>query len=428
MHTKKQKPFAALIAENIPYINLDAKEIILPYSTPFNFNIHDIAKNYSGVAYAKNQDGLLFPVKEIKPGDICSEVTISKPVSVNGNKYYDSYKCQSSAKEEKIIIGDNIAIILNTEEKIMQYKIVSSGPLSSCIKNLRFLIDALQNKEFCLGDTKVPLDVLESKVEEYTSGLNLLVSLQSALSKCHLTKELILNPNTLYDNKHYLILIDTIEKGREIKLDISEDAVICNLMICGQKIVCLAQKTKDNYYKISAFDPTKEAEAEREETRVKISAYTILRSDNLDHVLNIDFSKILDDIKKFETSETCLGWANNFALQLLLAYDNSKEKILLKTAEDIFDWISEQPSSENIRSELNLLQCNARKKEEFSEKELDFLHNIIESNFEKIFKFGAYVLLKDRYAANRCFEKLENKDQEGIKELPIYNLWQSMAY
>ena len=56
----------------------------------------------------------------------------------------------------------------------------------------------------------------------------------------------------------------------------------------------------------------------------------------------------------------------------------------------------------------------------FNKDEISTLNRIIETNSEDIIKCGAYILLDDYHNAQKCLEKLSEKEQEEFKKFPIY--------
>lgn len=115
-----------------------------------------------------------------------------------------------------------------------------------------------------------------------------------------------------------------------------------------------------------------------------ISQYCILQAQDLLTISNMDFDVLLPSFQNIEHHMETINRANDFLLELLNAYDMSKEgnrkEILLKTALDFCDWISEASEDEldyQIKT-LNRLQTIKRMRK-FTIDELEELYSMVEN-------------------------------------------------
>lgn len=427
MHLQKQRAFC-LLKDDVPQKEFGITNITIPYSSPFkDIDIEKVLLNLDSVSYI-NKDGIDYPFEEVKPGDISAIKTFNQDVSVNGKVYFHQYEILRSKYGMELIIGKFIKLKLKEGEKIT-YTYETKGTLSECIHNLTFFIESMKYNSIFLGDQSITLDFESKGIEALESKLRFLQKLQKALDLCHLEKELQLENLTDEDYRNIQILTQALIDHKDFGMQVPDDTLsfLFNVVVCKQRILCFARREVNGRYNLEAFSTDLPAMGEHNRKKYRISPYTILKHYNLVNVINLNFSNALVDIKKFGISEIYLGWVNNFVLQLLLAYDESKEVILLKTAKEVMNWVIEQSKDKKseIPYKLNLLQCKYREGILFNEEDTDYLHHILESDSDSACKFGAYVLLKDPYAAKH-FDKLDVKIQENIVKMPIYNLWKEL--
>lgn len=156
---------------------------------------------------------------------------------------------------------------------------------------------------------------------------------------------------------------------------------------------------------------------DKDKNQISISPYINLTTENL-----ISFSNINIDVmkKSFDSpeysEETCLRY-NLWLLELIKAYDESREHKWLEFAEYLIDKILEFSNSPSYR--INKLQIIKRIRN-LSKEEKDELYEIKENEKDNMIQCGIAILLENSSDFERYFNKLENKEE--FEKYPIYNL------
>ena len=110
---------------------------------------------------------------------------------------------------------------------------------------------------------------------------------------------------------------------------------------------------------------------------------------------------------------------NELILDLLKAYDEKKESIILETALDIIKWLKEKDNS--IYIVLNYYQTILRKRA-LSKEEIKNLKSLErkEENIEIL--LGISIILENKTNIDYYLEELTVKQKEKFKQYPIWNL------
>lgn len=110
-----------------------------------------------------------------------------------------------------------------------------------------------------------------------------------------------------------------------------------------------------------------------------------------------------------------------FLLEVLNAYDETRETKWLELAEMIITLIiSKQKENNNIYI-INKYQI-LRRKRELTNKEKNELKTIYDSDENIMVKASCAILIGNSYDFEINFEKLNEKEKEEFQQYPIYNL------
>ena len=156
---------------------------------------------------------------------------------------------------------------------------------------------------------------------------------------------------------------------------------------------------------------------DKDKNQISISPYINLTTENLISFsnINIDVMKKSFDLPEY-SEETCLRY-NLWLLELIKAYDESREHKWLEFAEYLIDKILEFINSPSYR--INKLQIIKRIRN-LSKEEKDELYEIKENEKDNMIQCGIAILLENSSDFERYFNKLENKEE--FEKYPIYNL------
>lgn len=139
---------------------------------------------------------------------------------------------------------------------------------------------------------------------------------------------------------------------------------------------------------------------------------------------NIRLPMIADDFKLLPCSEEIINEANLLMLEMIKAYDKSKNDELLVTAKKINDWLQEHPKL--IGREvciINKYQIKIRKTYlGYSDKAE--LFSIIEKSENNNYRAGAFILLGEFDEAKKIFDSYGEEQMQEFINYPIYTLYQ----
>ena len=165
------------------------------------------------------------------------------------------------------------------------------------------------------------------------------------------------------------------------------------------------------------------------EKKFPISQYIILKKEDFYLVNNIKYNILLPSFKRIKKYSETIGSINQFLLKMILAYDESQNEEILLIAKDFSEWICSEFNEEELSysiKELNKLQVIKRLRK-LNDEEKDKIYEILENkDINSEIRFGSYVLLEQKVAAKRYFEKLNEKSKKELINYPIYNLWKKM--
>lgn len=142
-------------------------------------------------------------------------------------------------------------------------------------------------------------------------------------------------------------------------------------------------------------------------------------------------NKAMNLLRKIQVeSEVCDQFGNGEATQVhhitvLRAYDKSKDKRLLRAAQQLSDWLQDKEINDitPFSKDLCMLQIIKRQRElTFEEK--GTLYKIAGEAENLIDKFSSLVLLDDEKSASKVLGEQCKKCHEYLMVQPIYNLYE----
>lgn len=156
----------------------------------------------------------------------------------------------------------------------------------------------------------------------------------------------------------------------------------------------------------------------------RISQFTVMTMADFLKYDNIRLPMIADDFKLLPCSEEIINEANLLMLEMIKAYDKSKNDELLVTAKKINDWLQEHPKL--IGREvciINKYQIKIRKTYlGYSDKAE--LFSIIEKSENNNYRAGAFILLGEFDEAKKIFDSYGEEQMQEFINYPIYTLYQ----
>ena len=163
--------------------------------------------------------------------------------------------------------------------------------------------------------------------------------------------------------------------------------------------------------KVFYFDKNKQ--------EVSISPYINLIAKNLTTFSNANIEIMKNSFEHEPYSEETCERYNLWLLELIKAYDESKDKKWLEFAEFLNNKILNNNKSNAYI--INKLQIIKRKRELLPE-EKDILYEIKETDNNRMIQCAVAILLDNKSDYERNYSKLEEKEKKQFIEFPIYNL------
>ena len=156
----------------------------------------------------------------------------------------------------------------------------------------------------------------------------------------------------------------------------------------------------------------------------KSTHFVMLNKDAMLKYCNIDYNALLDAVQHVPFSEDYSHSLNALLLEMLKAYDESKNSRieLLSTATALALWIKDSdPYTEHPIAILNYLQSVKRSRTLTSTEQAEILSLIEATQDNESIYVGAYLLLDNPVAAKIHFDKLPEESQKFFESCPIYH-------
>ena len=345
-------------------------------------------------------------------------MTNSRKIEILSNNNKHLLKIEyvfSDMKLKKIIIGDTITISITTSR--IDFELENTN-IKDTIKIIKFILDCIKEQKIEIKDL-LSVDLKEIP-KEYgiflEERLEYLEKIQNKLNKYGV--ELKSKIKDLSEEDWEKLNILTNLKSYK-KLE--EKNIFC-IEIKNKFIFVLLIKDNDGLIKdYNYFEERKENfEFIVNDGYYKYSPYINLKKEELIKALNMNTQTIEKSIKKIYMPELYEKYTI-FLLEVLNAYDETRETKWLELAEMIITLIiSKQKENNNIYI-INKYQI-LRRKRELTNKEKNELKTIYDSDENIMVKASCAILIGNSYDFEINFEKLNEKEKEEFQQYPIYNL------
>lgn len=346
-------------------------------------------------------------------------MTNSRKIEIlsNNNKYLLKIEYVfSDMKLKKVIIGDTITISTTTSR--IDFELENTN-IKDTIEIIKFILDCIKEQKIEIKDL-LSID-LKGFPKEYgiffEERLAYLKKIQNKLNKYGVEFENKIKDFNEDDWKMFNILINLNNYKK------AQENNIVYLEIKDKFIFVLLIKEKEGLIKdYNYFEEIKESfECILEDKLYKFSPYITLKKEELIKALNMNTRTIEKSIKKIYTPELS-EYYNSFLLEVLKAYDETKETKWLKLAEMIITLIISKEKENNNIYIINKYQILKRKRK-LTDKEKNKLKAIYDSDDNIMIKASCAILIGNSYDFKFNFEKLNKKGKEEFQKYPIYNLF-----
>jgi hypothetical protein len=373
---------------------------------------------------------------DLIPRSLQTQETESCTIAVNDKLYY-SYCSRIRSKGKVIIqIGKSFKIIITELGALANINYNSAPMLSDRIKDTEFMLDVLHSKHFSLNGYKLDINPTVTELKKFnpevqTETVEYYKKMQMVLKLLNVQQDINLSTITEKEQReiHNLITAFVDKKTvRNIRKDLPD---VTKLKIQNIVLILVFEEVSEDSgeYNIQNFFGSNVVLAYDRlgsDDKYITSQYSILQKDDYLQISNIDYDAILPSYQALLINNpTIFDRANMDMLNMISAYDESKNTSLLKVAKCFAEWILNEDKDVlpyEIKL-LNLLQI-VRRERELNIDEVKQLCAITENSLTREdIKVGAYLLLDNQMAAQIHFDILDEDMQEAFKKYPIFAYW-----
>lgn len=435
-HMKKQKSFS-----NIPLLTLDnlnikeIKEMVIPVFPIKEESPVESLLNSDIYLYAKTKNNSIpQPIKALFTRLEIREKQKAK-ISIDDRQYYSLIEIIRKKDDTRFLLGESITMIIEGKEiGSLNYK--NTDNIRVLANDLEFTIQLIEKGYFYFNDIKVNIDnktldfsnfnkeyqKKELKILKDIVKLLDILNCKEDLKLSEITKEGWIQLNYLIKGLVYNELVEGL-KGSNFSL---------KFFNIGKLKFLISIKAEENG-KFRLLDFFREEFSTelvfKKGKKFPISQYIILKKEDLYLVNNIRYDIILSSFKEIKRYPETINSINQFLLNLILAYDESKKEELLLIAKKFSEWICSEFNEKELNysiKKLNQLQIIKRLRNLTEDEEEEIYEILEEKNIDDGIRTGCYILLKQKIPAKRYFEKIDENYKKGFIISPIYNLFKEL--
>ena len=355
-------------------------------------------------------------------GEIKKTFSSEQEVIIGDKTYLLQVRMSSTLdKLNEIIIEDTLIlkeneVIFNLGNKNIKETIIICEFILNFIKNKKLII-----KDVCVFELN---NFPEMDFKYITEIFNFLKALNDKLENYGAVFNNAIKEFSDRDWKIFNQLVN-LEKNANIN-----SSTIYSISINNKLIFILAIKYNDgkiksyNYFeKFKKIDElsTLKFLLKVNEKIYEYSTYIRMNKEQLINALNMNVKTIEDSIIELYIPELYEKYTI-FLLEVLNAYDETRETKWLELAEMIITLIISKQKENNNIDIINKYQI-LRRKRKLTDKEKNELKNIYDSDENIMVKASCAILIDNSYDFKFNFEKLNKKEKEEFQKYPIYNLF-----
>ena len=355
--------------------------------------------------------------------------TRDAPISVDSKVYFESYTVTRSKSSTVIRFGKGIQMSFSTAQSLpTKFNFTLSGTLSERIKDAEFMVAALSAHHYEINGGKIAFSEADcANLPTLQKKLSFLLDVKKTLEAVHATADLDCSSLSVTDNTNLSILRAALIDKEPIKM-CSSQSLLRSCHIANLELLLWVVPTEENseYHNIYDFNyvPLIYREFDKNDKEYPSTHFVMLNKDAMLKYCNIDYNALLDAVQHVPFSEDYSHSLNALLLEMLKAYDESKNSRieLLSTATALALWIKDSdPYTEHPIAILNYLQSVKRSRTLTSTEQAEILSLIEAAQDNESIYVGAYLLLDNPVAAKIHFDKLPEESQKFFESCPIYH-------
>lgn len=356
------------------------------------------------------------------------------PVIIDGQILYNSIILQTLPNKKHILkIGNNIDIAWDD----LKFHFNMAPDIKTRIKDLKIITTMIQGKAILKGYGPI-LEVSNDELEMYdklNEHLNFLLDVQKVMDLFRVKKNLDLENISNEDSKKLEALVRMVLYNEPTTYSFDGNEGIGFLKISNIKIIVLCKKSdKDGYYMVSNMFSENNIVVKctvDNGDEISISPYMwCLQYEALITVDNINLDVVIKSIQKFERSEAYDIAINKYALDLIAAYDTTKNIDFLNAANTLLSFIiSDEINTEgNAIYKINKMQTKKRNSDLSKDDKTELMQfkNLYTSNTLLIICIN--ILLESYEEAGILYDNLSSDEKENFDTFPINSLWIKDVY
>ncbi len=373
---------------------------------------------------------------EMLPHDIHTHEEHDASVTINGKEYYNKIRIIKNAESIKYCIGQSFSLTTTHDHTGMKMNYENADNVAVLAKDLDFMLSYIDAGNFELNGLKIPFEFDKTDYKSFNINhqrniLDFAKKATTVLEILGCNKQLLMSSLKDEDYRNLYRLYSSLVENKPVK-GLKEDLpFICFMKVGNLNFVVVLRKDENEpgTYKIEDFFGANLVAAYDgpNDEKIPMSPYAILKSDDLVKADNAKWDLLLPSFLDVEKNDETYERANWFLLDLLDAYDKTKNPNILSTAKEFAEWISSSPDNEMPESItiLNLLQVIKRDRP-LDDEENKLIYKIIsDKGTPNAVMAGAYLLLDQQSLAEIYIEKMDLEEKEAFSKYPIYRFWTS---
>lgn len=359
-----------------------------------------------------------FDLEQQKDMRLKKVLQIDKTLGIDRQVYYNNYLVEREYSKDPIIrVSENLTIdLLGGKLNFNMH-----GNIKSLKRDVDFLYAILNGNTFWMDnkqvseytDVKLPAD-LKANMEMITDFYNALEEIEFSCDKR--TDEF--NENNW---KAVTKLINVYHRKMKLKEDNKSEWYI---WWWDEKIIpiLIVKDENDKTQIVNWIGKEGYAVFTERETggQSRLPKGLLFKRDIWERLYDVDEEILLRDIEKSDYSERTLNDLYMFFVEILAAYDITRNEKYFDMAQLLSDKLL-QVDENNEYGIINKLQLLKRKRE-LSEDEISVLEKLEESTNDSMVRSAVNILLENKHNAKKLVNQLSEEDQATFKQFPIYNL------
>ena len=359
-----------------------------------------------------------FDLEQQKDMRLKKVLQIDKTLGIDRQVYYNNYLVEREYSKDPIIrVSENLTIdLLGGKLNFNMH-----GNIKSLKRDVEFLYAILNGNTFWMDnkqvseytDVKLPAD-LKANMEMITDFYNALEEIEFSCDKR--TDEF--NENNW---KAVTKLINVYHRKIKLKEDDKSEWYI---WWWDEKIIpiLIVKDENDKTQIVNWIGKEGYAVFTERETggQSRLPKGLLFKRDIWERLYDVDEEILLRDIEKSDYSERTLNDLYMFFVEILAAYDITRNEKYFDMAQLLSDKLL-QVDENNEYGIINKLQLLKRKRE-LSEDEISVLEKLEENTNDSMVRSAVNILLENKHNAKKLVNQLSEEDQATFKQFPIYNL------